>query len=102
MAKLIAFDQLCIADDYVLQDIPADVEKLRRIGYGNERPTVVLLPTGQYSVTWGYRRIAALQWLRDNDRPAFDRALPSGKVSCIVLAGLSIIEEEKLGLRSVK
>jgi hypothetical protein len=74
------------------------VESLRRNGFKSNHPLVVSQKDdGKCCVLVGNRRTEGLQWLLDNDPSGFDRALPSGKVPCVVHKGLT--EEEEVMLR---
>lgn len=77
--------------------IPAMVESLTRHGFKVNHPLVVSeKPNGTYLVLVGNRRGLGLQWLAENDKEVYNRALPGGKVPAVVHKGLTTDEEIEL------
>jgi len=95
--KLIPIDKLTFADNVRTEAclaLPKMVASLRQNGYKENHPLVVSeKPDGSFLVLVGNRRGLGLTWLRDNDRSAYDVAVPTGKVPAIVHKGLSPEEE---------
>lgn len=74
--------------------LPLMVESIRRNGFKDNHPLVVSEKSGGgFLVLVGNRRGLALQWLFENDVPAFQSALPTGKVPCVVHKGLTPEQE---------
>jgi len=102
--RMIEVDKLAFADNVRTPEclqIPAMVESVRRHGFKNNHPLVVVEKKGDdnqitYLVLIGNRRGLGLLWLRDNDAEEYRRILPTGKVPAVVHKGLTAEEEVDL------
>lgn len=98
--KMIDVDSLYFADNVRTPEclkIPAMVESLKRHGFKTNHPLVLSEKgDGRFLVLIGNRRGMALQFLRDNDREVYLRALPGGKIPAIVHRNLTVEEEVDL------
>lgn len=102
--RLIGVDRLTFADNVRTPEcmqLPGMVESLRRHGFKYNHPLIVSEKRDgdglRYLVLVGNRRGLGLHWLRENDLPAYQEALPGGRVPAIVHKNLT--KEEEIELR---